>query len=123
MPLIETVTGRCPSPIDRHGSKRRPSRDPVLFSVALILVCGVVALVPLAHASVPDPIWIVGVYDGADYDDVVTLITSDSSAAQLPMSAEIRPPALLRPHGGEDDRSLIQSGVAAVISIRAPPTA
>jgi hypothetical protein len=34
-----------------------------------------VALVPFAHASLPDPVWLPGVYDGGDYDDEVTLLT------------------------------------------------
>ena len=29
-----------------------------------------------SHASPPDPTWISGIYDDADYDDVVCLITS-----------------------------------------------
>src|SRR5262249_3835035 len=36
--------------------------------VALILIA------PIAFASPPDPSWIAGVYDGADGDDVVTLV-------------------------------------------------
>ena len=32
------------------------------------------ALPALAHASPPDPSWIPGIYDDADFDDVVTLV-------------------------------------------------
>jgi hypothetical protein len=52
----------------------RTSRMIVL--VALILILPVAGLTPLAYASPPDPSWILGIYDGADYDDVVLLITS-----------------------------------------------
>ena len=38
-----------------------------------------VALVPLAHISPPDPTWLPGVWDNGDYDDIVALVTSDSS--------------------------------------------
>jgi len=41
----------------------------------LVLAVGLVLPV-LAHASPPDPSWIPGVYDDADYDDVVTRIVS-----------------------------------------------
>lgn len=44
--------------------------------VVFILLGNLVALVPLAHASPPDPIWIAGLYDAADYDDVVLAVIS-----------------------------------------------
>ena len=44
--------------------------------VRWILVCSVLALVPLANARPPDPSWIEGIYDGADHDDVVQLAVS-----------------------------------------------
>src|SRR2546427_3433014 len=35
-----------------------------------LLVVGAIALLaPLAHASPPDPVWIAGFWDNADYDD------------------------------------------------------
>jgi hypothetical protein len=42
----------------RHG--------PVLLAIALCIL-----LNPLAAASPPDPTWIPGIYDAADFDDVV----------------------------------------------------
>ncbi len=41
------------------------------FLTALILV-----LVPMAWASPIDPSWVKGIYDDADFDDVVTYLTS-----------------------------------------------
>jgi hypothetical protein len=41
-------------------------------SVGLLLV--LITLVPLAHASPPDPTWIAGIYDDGDYDDVVIAV-------------------------------------------------
>ncbi len=52
--------------------------------VALIVVLPVGGLTPLAYASPPDPSWIRGIYDGADYDDVVLLITSRSGLPRPP---------------------------------------
>ena len=43
----------------------------------ILLLLGVQAvLLPLAHASPPDQTWLSGLYDDADYDDVVLLVTS-----------------------------------------------
>jgi hypothetical protein len=49
----------------------RPARGITLLLVALVL-----SLRALAYASPPDPTWIDGIYDDADYDDVVILITA-----------------------------------------------
>src|SRR5215470_11889774 len=38
------------------------------------LVVTLILIAPIAFASPPDPIWIAGIYDGADGDDVVTLV-------------------------------------------------
>ncbi len=40
------------------------------------------ALAPVAHASPPDQTWIAGLYDNADFDDVILVITSDLGAVQ-----------------------------------------
>jgi len=48
----------------------KPSR---VLPVGLLLILWS-ALPALAHASPPDPSWIPGIYDDADYDDVVTLV-------------------------------------------------
>jgi hypothetical protein len=70
------------------------------FLVAALVV--LVALPVLAFASPPDPSWIAGIYDGADYDDVVVLVTlstADVSSAPVPdlapdlLSAGVLPPA------------------------------
>ena len=77
-----TSPGRSPiNPTTRH----RPAQDAQcvfharvgdlcdrlkrLCTVALLAV--LVGLAPLAHASPPDPLWIAGIYDGADSDDAV----------------------------------------------------
>ena len=50
-----------------------------MLSVLLILL----ALVPFAHASPPDPLWIPGLYDGADADDAIQAI-ADGSGVRMP---------------------------------------
>ncbi len=49
-------------------------------SLALLLLLPSVAALPvLAYASPPDPSWIQGIFDGADYDDVVVLVAATVS--------------------------------------------
>src|SRR2546425_3479575 len=43
-------------------------------SLATLLFAGVVVLPPLAHASPPDPSWVAGFWDDADYDDNVLTV-------------------------------------------------
>jgi len=49
---------------------------------ALGLLVVLVALVPLAGASPPDPLWIGGIYGAADSDDVVLAVTSLEDGAR-----------------------------------------
>jgi hypothetical protein len=71
----------------------RNSRSPVL--AALVLLLPVCTLTSLAYASPPDPSWIRGIYDGADYDDVVIQITSEAGTAPPLVLADLHPLALL----------------------------
>jgi len=53
----------------------------------IFLISAVLATIPtLAHASPPDPTWIPGIYDDADFDDVVGLVTSAKALVE-PMDA------------------------------------
>jgi hypothetical protein len=61
--------------------------------VGLGLVAAVLALAPAAHASPPDQSWIPGLYDNADFDDVVLLITSNLGAIQPSIVWSLRPVA------------------------------
>ncbi|HEY7203967.1 MAG TPA: hypothetical protein VIA61_06700 [Methylomirabilota bacterium] len=54
------------------------------------------ALPALAHASPPDSTWIAGVYDDADFDDVIVRITSGTGDVPAVPPADLRPlPALV----------------------------
>jgi hypothetical protein len=54
--------------------------------VLVLLACsGTLPL--LAHASPPDPIWLPGIYDNADYDDVIGLLTDTAAVRELPLVA------------------------------------
>jgi hypothetical protein len=56
--------------------------------VVTLLLLALSALAPLALASPPDPLWIGGVFDGADGDDVIVAVTStDGVTVDAMMSA------------------------------------
>jgi len=55
---------------------------------AWVVVTALILLPSVAFASPPDPVWIPGIYDGADGDDIITLVTEtvaseDGVACQL----------------------------------------
>src|SRR5215472_12538175 len=74
---------------------------------AMLLVLLIIIPVTLAHASPPDQTWLAGVYDQADFDDVVGLLTSaleatDSTAAPeagacFTLAPKLCPPAVAWP--------------------------
>lgn len=47
--------------------------------LALLVMAVGLALPVLAHASPPDPSWIPGVYDDADFDDVARVVSGTGS--------------------------------------------
>ena len=63
----------------------RASR-PAGLSVMLAFL--LIAPVTFAHASLPDQTWLGGIYDQADFDDVVGLLTSSLEATGSPAAAE-----------------------------------
>ena len=44
------------------------------ISTFLPIVVALILLPPIAFANPPDPSWIAGIYDGADSDDIETLV-------------------------------------------------
>jgi hypothetical protein len=64
--------------------------------LGLVLVALMSSLTPLAHASPPDQHWLGGLYDNADYDDVVLAIADDVA------SVELHPP-----HDSEIDKAIV----------------
>jgi len=49
--------------------------------LSILLALLVIAPVTLAYASPPDQTWLAGIYDQADFDDVVGLLTSALEAS------------------------------------------
>jgi len=88
--------------------------------LVLVLLASSGALPFLAHASPPDPIWTPGIYDDADYDDVIGLLTDTAAVCELPL-VTVEPSSL--------GFGLVLSGSASVVSdafllgfrLRSPP--
>jgi hypothetical protein len=87
-----------------------------------LLILATQALLPtLAHASPPDPAWIPGIYDDADYDDVVLLVSSEVGSVTPAALDELRPlPRIVGElaHSGE---SAALTPLASATQSRAPP--
>lgn len=58
----------------------RPLRQAIAATLPIVLA--LILLPPLAFASPPDPSWVAGIYDGADGDDIVSLVYETSAANQ-----------------------------------------
>jgi hypothetical protein len=50
--------------------------------LTVLIVVTLVALAPAAHASPPDPTWLSGLWDDADHDNVVTVVTETSGLTE-----------------------------------------
>jgi len=85
---LERVPGQC---VDGSSDSEQSRRKHLTHHRKLLpsAVAGILAvLVPLAYAAPPDPTWIAGIYDNADCDDVVRLVT-DGTGTRLAGSPEI----------------------------------
>ena len=81
------------------------------------------ALAPLAQATPPDQTWIGGIYDNADYDDIVLNITSAVGVVESRMDGEsgpVRPVVAVLPQ--IDERPLLVPELSSNLT-RAPPAA
>ena len=91
--------------------------------VAALLFAVLAVLTPLALASPPDPLWVGGLFDAADFDDVVVAVTSTDGTTDgavprvvkvsLAALGTVAPPSLSNP----------VRGALPVFQERAPPTA
>jgi len=88
---------------------------------AMLLVLLLIAPVTLAHASPPDPTWLAGVYDQADFDDVVCLLTSVLEATESTVAPEASPCLALAPTLCPATVAWPASAPAYSAPLRAPP--
>ena len=89
----------------------------------VLLLIGLIAVAPLALASPPDPLWVGGLFDADDGDDVVLAVTSADGAtdgATLDAVKVLWPVLGAVPPAGPIDRA---RSALPVFHGRAPPIA
>src|SRR5215470_1263802 len=83
MGRLRMQSGSCPR---RQTPLPEPSRSIWRAILTLLPIAPALILLPaIAFASLPDPSWIAGIYDGADGDDIVSFVyeTAGVGAASL----------------------------------------
>jgi hypothetical protein len=108
--------------ITSHALVSRARNAPFRLLIALgALAPGI--LPALAHASPPDPTWVSGIFDDADFDDVVALATSGTAefTGTRPPLLPPAPPCAGRPSPGADGEHPAIPPASA--RSRAPPSA
>ncbi len=91
-------------------------------ALAVVLVASLAVLATLAYASPPDPSWISGLYDDADFDNIIGLITSGAGVIE-PFGAGVSGPAeivIASVVCSDQDPTLCP--LSSSDAIRAPPT-
>ena len=94
-----------------------------LGSSVMLLAFLIIAPVTLAHASPSDPTWLAGVYDQADFDDVLSLLTSACDAIAFTTAPEAGPCLVLAPKLCPAMVAWPATAPAYSAPLRAPPTA
>src|SRR5262245_36955685 len=89
--LLIRLSGRFPPALVGHGDgqKGRLCGVGLPAVLALLLLSGLFVIIPLAYAGPPDPTWIGGIYDNADYDDVVGFVTDGTAASSGQLRARV----------------------------------
>src|SRR2546427_5446018 len=62
---------------------------------AMFVLVALLALTPGAYASPPDQTWIPGLYDNADFDDVVLFIAGNPGAVEHSEGSSVHPPVIV----------------------------
>lgn len=91
-------------------------------ALGLILSGSLLLLASLAYASPTDPTWIPGVYDDADFDQIVDFIIAESGVVDLPRPQGLRPAnelVVITVVGSDQDPALDPPPFSD--AIRAPP--
>jgi hypothetical protein len=91
--------------------------------VVALSVAAISAVTPLAYASPPDPSWVKGIYDDADFDDVVGFITSGAGVVEPFLQADLRPVPPLAGDAPQPEPEAVFSLLGSSLQPRAPPAA
>lgn len=99
--------------------RRRAWFELVVLLVLVACLCGHSAL---GYASPPDPLWLLGIYDGADYDDEIALLT-DAIALGVPSTVVVEPRRPLFKSTLFETGSIPTDVSLLSFHLRSPPTA
>jgi len=80
------------------------------------------AILPLAEASPPDPLWVGGMYDGADLDDVVTAVTASTAVVARTGLLLLEPTVIAAKAVLLADRASLPRPSLPARPVRAPPS-
>ena len=78
-------------------------------------------LTALAEARPPDPLWIAGIYDAADLDEVVEIVLSTPGRVERNPLALMKPIPMIGCTVPVSDGSITPPPPSSAFSIRAPP--
>ena len=65
----------------------KPSCKSMQLVTFLSITVALILIAPIALASPPDPLWVAGIYDGADGDDVVSLVYDTAGVEAVPLGS------------------------------------
>ena len=92
-----------------------------LYALGLLPI--LLALVPLADASPPDPTWLTGFYDDADFDEVVVAVVSTSAVVNGIVLPSVKTANVPARTPWPRDAVVRAAAPLPPVSIRAPPSA
>jgi len=93
----------------------------------LILLAILVVIIPLAYASPTDPTWVAGIYDAADYDEVIEVLTDTNAVGDFGSAVGVQPTVAVQPLSAVVARVACSSaavsglGVLLAFCLRSPP--
>ena len=108
----------------RRITYSRLSRLPfssIPIATFLSIVVALILIVPIAFASPPDPSWIVGIYDGADGDDIMAFDYAPVAGVGGSEQPFLSPPRLSKKLLVSGPSSSVD-GVPAIQFTRGPPS-
>jgi hypothetical protein len=91
------------------------------LAVLPVLLVAISAVTPLAYASPPDPSWIKGIYDDADFDDVVVFITSGAGVVEPFLQLDLRLVPPLAGYTPQPEQDAVPALFRCSLQPRAPP--
>jgi hypothetical protein len=86
-----------------------------------VLLVAISLITPLAYASPPDPSWVKGIYDDADFDDVVVFIISGAGVVELFPQLHLRLVPPLAGYTSQPAEDAVLALSRSSLQPRAPP--